>query len=377
MKQKFVHIDNFKPGDTVATMRLNQPIASNMMDGITGASFSNEHDYLVSMGAEKLIVCINSIGGNVFQGLEIFSTIQDSPMETETRVVGIAASMAGVISQAGNKRTIKQHARFHAHSPRPESGKSVNDEMLQMAYNQLKTIFVSNTSMDENQIDEMLSKETFYTPEMAVENGLFDSVLTSSGKMPEISNEMDATQIMNIFNQLENINSSKTKTKKMEKLNSILHLSADAGEKAMIDAVVSLQAKAQENEVLKVENQGLKTTVSNLENSLADANKAKALELIESSIKAGKIKAEQKDVWVENATSNFDNAKIMLDGIAGVVASKNIMDDEGVDSGADEVENRKDWDFADWGKNDPKGLQKMKSKNSAKYEKLFNAYVGE
>ncbi|MCP4502069.1 MAG: hypothetical protein GY822_19095 [Deltaproteobacteria bacterium] len=375
MKQNFVHIDNFKPGDTVATMRLNQPIASSESDGITGASFSKEHDYLVSMGAEKLIVCINSIGGNVFQGLEIFSTIQDSPMETETRVVGIAASMAGVISQAGNKRTIKQHARFHAHSPRPESGKTVGLEMLQMAYNQLKTIFISNTSMDEPKVDEMLSKETFYTPKMAMKNGLFDEVLTSSGKMPEISNEMDAAQIMNIFNQVENIDSSKNKN--MEKLNSILNLSADAGEKTMIDAVVSLQAKAQENEALKVENQGLKTSVENLENSLADANKAKAVELVESAIKAGKIKAEQKDVWVENATSSFDNAKIMLDGIAGVQSSQNIMDDEGVDNGANDVENRKEWDFADWGKNDPKGLQAMKSENFAKYEKLFNAYVGE
>ena len=371
MKNEFQHIDNFKPGDKSAIMRLNRPISSDPNKGITGESFSREHDFLVANGVEKLLIPINSVGGNIFQGLEIFATIQDSPMETETRVVGISASMAGVISQAGNKRTIKQHARFHAHSPRPEAGKNVGAEMLQMAYNQLKTIFVSNSSMVESVVDEMLSHETFMSPSVAMENGLFDEVLTSSGKVPEISAEMDAEEMMNIFNQLENY-----KCEPMTKVNSLLGLAAEAGEKSVIDAVVTLQAAAQNVETLSEEKTALKAKIVELENSLVESNKAKATTLVENAITAGKIQEEQKSIWVENATTNFESAKLMLDGLKGASASASIMDDKEINKDVDKSENRAEWGFEEWSKNDPSGLEKMQTENKAKYEAMFNAYVG-
>ena len=298
MSGNLEHIQNYKQGDKTATMRLNRPISADPDKGITGVSFSREHDFLVSNGVEKLIVTINSIGGNVFQGLEIFATIQDSPMETETQVVGIAASMAGVISQAGNKRTIKEHARFHAHSPRPEQGKTVGAEMLKMAYNQLKTIFVSNSVINEKSVDEMLSKETFMSPGTAVANGLFDDVLTSSGRIPEISASMNAEQIMNVFNKREIDSFQKLKKVDMNKINSLLGLTADAAEKSAIDAVVELQAKAQELKTVKNEKSVLEKQVVELKNSLVESNKAKATSLIENAIASGKIQETQKTIWI-------------------------------------------------------------------------------
>ena len=369
MKKTFQHIDNFKAGDTIATMRLNKPISSDPTKGITGESFSREHDFLVSQGVKKLIVPINSVGGNVFQGLEIFATIQDSPMETETRVVGIAASMAGVISQAGTKRTIKQHARFHAHSPRPEAGKSVGSEMLQMAYNQLKSIFISNTSMDESGVDDMLSKETFLNPENGIKAGLFDKILPSGNdRFPEITAEMDANQLMNIFNKKEDI-----KTGNMKKVNSLLSLAAEAGEESAISAISELQAQAATAGTLKAENTKLSEELKSLNDSLVEANKAKATTLIESAIGAGKIDEKTKSVWIENATLNFESAKSMLEGIKGSQASQNIMNE--INQEVEGVENRKDWGFEEWSKNDPEGLKKMQTENSAAYEKMFNTYI--
>ena len=373
MKNEFQHIDNFKPGDKSAVMRLNRPISGDPSKGITGESFSREHDYLVAQGVEKLLIPINSVGGNIFQGLEIFATIQDSPMETETRVVGISASMAGVISQAGNKRTIKQHARFHAHSPRPEQGKSVGAEMLQMAYNQLKTIFVSNSSMVESQVDEMLGGESFMSPSVAMENGLFDEVLTSSGKIPEISASMNVDEIMNVFNQFEN----KPKSENMnKKLNEILGLTAEAGEQSTVEAIVSLQAAAQKVETLTAKNSELTTRVGELENSLEESNKAKATSLIENAIGAGKIQAEQKSIWIENATANFESTKSMLEGLKGAASSESIMKDKEIE-GATGTENRKNWGFEEWSKNDPEGLNKIKMDNKVEFDKMFDKFIGE
>lgn len=367
MGKQFQYIDNFKAGDTVATMRLNKAISSDPQKGITGEAFSREHDFLVSQGVKSLLIPINSVGGNVFQGLEIFATIQDSPMETETRVVGIAASMAGVISQAGNKRTIKEHALFHAHSPRPEAGKSVGAEMLTLAYNQLKTIFIGNTSMNESKVDEMLSSETFLSSEKGKSAGLFDEILPSSG-MPEISAEMDALELMNVFNKVNTINNVK-----MKKVNLLLSLSAEAGEESAVSAISELQAKAAGAEKLRGENAKLTEQLKTLNNSLIEANKAKATTLVDSAIKSGKIDEKQKEIWIENAVANFESTSLMIEGIKGSVASKKIMDE--IDNNVEGIESRKDWGFEEWSKNDPEGLKKMQTENSAAYLKMFDAYI--
>ena len=60
-------VENFQVGDKEATIRLNKAITTDPEKGITGATFSNEFDALVNAGVEKIIVTINSPGGNVFQ----------------------------------------------------------------------------------------------------------------------------------------------------------------------------------------------------------------------------------------------------------------------------------------------------------------------
>ena len=186
MNNEFLHIEN---DGKSAIMRLNKPITSDPKTGITGEMFTKQHDALVDAGVKNLLVTINSTGGNTFQGWEIYSTIAGSPMNTETRVVGVSVSMAGVISQAGEKRTIYSHALFHAHSPRPEKGANVEKGMLEMVYNQIKNVFTSTSKMDESKVDNVLSGETFMNAKTAIENGLFDEVITANGA-PKISAEM-------------------------------------------------------------------------------------------------------------------------------------------------------------------------------------------
>ena len=277
-------VENFKEGDKIATMRLNQPISATPETGITARQFSSDFDKLVANGVQKIIITINSPGGNVFQGLEIFSTIQDSPIDTETRVVGIAASMAGIISQAGTKRTIKRHALWHGHSTRPAAGKTVSNSLLEITTGQIKEVLLANATLSESEVDAILSGETFLTAQKAKDAGLFDEVIESKVKRKLVSENMDVNDLMNVFNEIEYQKKETKIENKMSKVNELLNLNADANESAQIEAVETLKveaAKATQLEEVKAEIVEKDAKIEELEGSLKAANSEKAATLIE------------------------------------------------------------------------------------------------
>src|SRR5438445_2479475 len=63
-------------------------------------------------------VILNSVGGNVFDGLLIFDTIESirrRGVDVFVEVRGLAAAMAAVLLQSGTKRTSSKYTRFMLH----------------------------------------------------------------------------------------------------------------------------------------------------------------------------------------------------------------------------------------------------------------------
>lgn len=346
-------------------IRLNKPIGAG---GITAVQFSQDFDNLVKSGVDKIVVLINTIGGNVIEGMEIYSTIADAPIDTETRVVGISASMGGIISQAGKKRTIKEHALFHAHSPRPAEGKTASQSVLKLAYDSIKGFLIGRSGMEENTAVEMLSKETFLSAKQSFELGLFDEVLKSSiSEKTAIKNTTDSTEILNIINNLED------KKKDMSKLNAILGLTAEASETAQLEALTGLKSKASETDSLKATLTEKENVIATLKAQIESEQKSKANILVENAIKEGKISEEMKEIWVNNAVQNFDSTSKMLESLKATAQSQNIMNTTNQNGG--NSQNRKDWDFEKWSKEDPKGLEKLQLTNKVEFDRLLNDYT--
>jgi len=65
---------------------------------------------------EDVRIDINSPGGSVFAGLEMFSAIRNYSGKTETRIVSMAASMGSIVALAGNKRTAERTASYMIHN---------------------------------------------------------------------------------------------------------------------------------------------------------------------------------------------------------------------------------------------------------------------
>jgi len=73
-------------------------------------------------------VYINSPGGNVFDGYAIIQAIIDC--QANTHVVGLAASMAGIASQFGIRRTANDFAVMMFHPP--QGGQGSDKELLEI-----------------------------------------------------------------------------------------------------------------------------------------------------------------------------------------------------------------------------------------------------
>lgn len=365
-------VDNFNPGSEEATIRLNDKITDSDEEGISARRFNAEFDFLTSMGVKKIIVTINSPGGKILQGLEIYSTIQDAKIDTETRVVGIAGSIAGVISQSGKKRTIKKHAFFHAHSPRPEEGTEVSNTVMTIAFNSLKEIMKSNSKMTEDEVVNMLSKESFYPAQDAKDLGFFDEVLPSGQRFAEVEGAGSPEEVMNLVNELD----SKSKNKSMSKINEILGLANEASEGSQLAEINALKAKASRVDELEQEITEKDSKIETLENDVKETAKKTAELMIENASKEGKIDITDEEVktsWIENAISNPEGTKKMLDSMKSVVASAKIP--VGNDKKKGSVENRKEWDFEKWSQEDPKELENMRNQSPDKFEELLNAYT--
>jgi len=387
MLKKFDYINTFQEGLKTAKMSIRKPIDKDPVKGINGDEFAKELEYLAEMGVEEVVIDINSIGGNIKEGFSIFSAIKDSPIFTTTRVVGIAASMAGIISQAGDKRVIKDFGILHTHGPQSPNGKTSEKGMLEIMKNSLKTILMSKSDISPEKAEELLSKENVFTAVEAMQYGFFDEVETTRGLRPSLDVSNSVEELFEMANQFIE-NKSQTLIQ-MKELNTLLGLENEAKEGVILEAVKGLNEKASKVDELENSNNELKNSletlnnqiteltnglstkeaeISELKNELNESLALNAKELVENSIKLGKIKEDSKEAWISAATNDFKGTKSLLEGINEVVNSPVLpLDDQG--------DERKNWDFQNWSENDPEGLAELRNSHPARFEKLLNEYV--
>lgn len=131
------------------------------------------------------IIC-NSGGGNVYDGLAIIDTMKYINSDVSTNVVGMAASMAAVISSSGTKgkRYILPHSRFMIHQPLSGSNgyKQASDLEIQVnEINNLKKelyeILSENSGLSYEEIEKMSDRDNWLTANEAIEKGFLDEII--------------------------------------------------------------------------------------------------------------------------------------------------------------------------------------------------------
>lgn len=158
--------------------------------GVTAKAFVRDFKALEESGVEKIIISINSPGGSISDGVAIFNKIQSSKVKTECQVIGIAYSMAAVISQAGDETTAYKNCPIMFHNGWGWTAGNAQDmreyaKVLDTMDNSLALSIASKTkqTVDEVKAELLDYKDHWMTGEEAHGKGLVNTLLDGESKV--------------------------------------------------------------------------------------------------------------------------------------------------------------------------------------------------
>ena len=162
-------------------------------DEITPKKFSDE---LMALGdVEEIVVRINSSGGDVFAAFAIYTRLKDHKARIVVKIDGWAASAATIIAMAGDVIMIPAVGAFMIHDPAVGAfgyyqEKDLNKlaAELQVIKNCIINAYALKTGKSQDDIAAIMSAETWYDGQSAVENGFLDELMFAEVKT-EIENK--------------------------------------------------------------------------------------------------------------------------------------------------------------------------------------------
>jgi len=289
---------------------------------------------LAEIKASKIIVNIDSPGGDVAHGLSIHDLLAQHPAEKEVRIIGMTASIASVIAQCGQKRKMSNNALLLPHKASTFAMGNINDlkadiELLEAVDNRIKSIYVKRGS-DEEKITEILESNNgngkWLDANEALEIGLIDEVTepfrAAAVYDKQIFNKLKYPELPKINNMNEN--EVKTFGEKLDgflaDLKAIFTPKEEKPEQP--EKSPELVTALAEVERLKAELAQKQTAVDEAATVKAEAETAKA-EALESKTKTEALIEELKNLkntWKPEARSTTTSEANNIDKVKEILA---------------------------------------------------------
>src|SRR5660397_134542 len=150
--------------------------------GIESTSPKEVIEAVEKANGDELVVEINSGGGDVYAGSEIYTALKEYSGEVTTKITGIAASAASVIVMAGDKALMSPTAQMMIHNVSAVTYGDYRDmkhssEVLKNANETIANSYMLKSGMERKELLKMMDKETWLTPKKALEHNLIDEVM--------------------------------------------------------------------------------------------------------------------------------------------------------------------------------------------------------
>jgi len=167
---------------------LNGPVEDNMASLVCAQLL-----FLESENPTKdIYMYINSPGGVVTSGMAIYDTMQYIRPNVATVCMGQAASMGSLLLTAGaaGKRYSLPHARIMTHQPSGGFQGQATDieihakEIINLR-GRLNKIYEKHSGKTIKQIEKIMERDTFMSPEEAMDKGLIDEVVSQRPEAKE------------------------------------------------------------------------------------------------------------------------------------------------------------------------------------------------
>jgi ATP-dependent protease ClpP protease subunit len=165
------------PGDE-AEIFIYDVIGESWFGGVTANEFVRE---LREIKASKILLRINSPGGDVNDGIAIRNALVEHPATIETHVDGAAYSTASWVALAGSKVVMGQHATMMIHEPHSIAIGDAETmrkeaEMLDLFGGEIAKMYAEKAGGAEGEWRDRMRAETWYDDQGAVDAGLADEV---------------------------------------------------------------------------------------------------------------------------------------------------------------------------------------------------------
>lgn len=155
------------------------------LDGTDCISAKRISEMLADADGEDITFNLNSEGGSVFAGTEIYSMLNQYTGKVVVNINGLSASIASVLMLGADVINMSLSGQIMIHRV---SGRAFgNSDDLNKALNAftssektLVNLYHKKTGLPKNKLAEMMSKETWLTAEEALELGFVDSIIGES-----------------------------------------------------------------------------------------------------------------------------------------------------------------------------------------------------
>ena len=209
MNEKWYNIQN-KAGET-AEIYIFDEIGTY---GVTAQDFISEIKDLKDM---PINIRINSLGGDVFDGMAMYNVIKRREAKTTVYIEGIAASIATIIALGADEVIMAENSLFMIHNAWGGTSGEAKDmrktaETLDKITSELTDIYVKKTGLSYDALAEMMDEETWLNAEEAFRLGFIDTISDSI----KVAAKYDVSKFKNITQEeIQNKLSININNKKM------------------------------------------------------------------------------------------------------------------------------------------------------------------
>lgn len=147
-------------------------------------------------------VHINSIGGDVFEGLAIYNALIQWPGNVAVHIDGIAASMGSMIAMAGDTVSMASASLMMIHNPfttvsGDQHKMKKTADLLETVRQTLVGAYTRKTGMGSEEVIALLDAETWMDAETAKRLGFVDEITESDLDMAACLRGVDLTKFKN------------------------------------------------------------------------------------------------------------------------------------------------------------------------------------
>lgn len=160
---------------------------------------------------------INSLGGDVFDGMAMYNVIKRREAKTTVYIEGIAASIATIIALGADEVVMAENSLFMIHNAWGGSMGEAKDmrktaDTLDKITGELTDIYIKKTGLPYDSLAEMMDEETWLNAQEAFNYGFIDTISDSI----KVAAKYDVSKFKNITQEeIQNKLSININNKKM------------------------------------------------------------------------------------------------------------------------------------------------------------------